>query len=226
MLAKLSTSFFSCRFALFVKAFRWLCISLNHICIEFFSIYIIFCCSLFCVRSKMSCIVGKTMSVSYNQKWWQQPRDRDSVRCAQIDRLMLSFCIHRHFLRWAEPLPYANKHIRQLVNRHARDIHLTNQLHISFERHSHVVVCWCTCCACMQCSTSVCISHFSLLYQYAHNYMNAHSYICVSGIVWHNLVEMLLCFQLTALFYYYNLIESCLCRSGSLSVVVHPDYSI
>lgn len=54
---------------------------------------------------------------------------------------------------------------------------ITNQLHISLERHSLVVVCRCTCCGRLQCSTSVHISHFSVLYQ-SHTTTTAHSYMC------------------------------------------------
>lgn len=69
-------------------------------------------------------------------------RSRDTMCANRCDRI--SLCIAIFYMGGAK-MRQANKHIfiRQLANRHARDIHFTNQLHTSLMRDVATFVCVC-----------------------------------------------------------------------------------
>lgn len=104
-----------------------------------YSIFIIsaccFCCCLFSGQSKKNekklswWKSKKHVGIKYNQKWWQQQIKRFCMWCAK-SQCSLLFCVAIFSWRRSQKNIHCNKHIRQLVNRHARDIHLTNQVHI------------------------------------------------------------------------------------------------
>lgn len=73
----------------------------------------------------------KHVSIKHHQKWWQQQIQRKRKReiYSTMRDVVLYICIAIFYHRRSQHVA-VEKLIRQLVNRHARDIHFTNQLHI------------------------------------------------------------------------------------------------
>lgn len=136
-------------------------------------------------------------------------RDRDSVRCAQIDAWWFSFRIAIFYMGGAKAT------LTSTFDNWSTDMRVTSILPISYTHRwcdTRVVVCRCACSVQSYAVHIVRIFRILFAMAIAHTHTRQHMH-GKSGVVWHVVVEMLLCLRLTALFYYYTLIEPCLCLS-------------